>query len=182
MINECGAFSRMRIGRGNWSTQRKPTPSTTLSTTNPVWPDLGLNPWSLQWVLTAWSVAWSSLPFWLKFVTGVNPPSPFSNTWLQAICCWGWELEPVTGLPSNQLYHRFMCGLNLWWHTYVAKIEVKIRHVAVTAGFMCHFHVYYGERMLPSSFFVSLLIACEEDDWMLNFSILLHWFEFSIVG
>jgi hypothetical protein len=39
--DECGAVGGMRIGRGNWSTQRKPA---TLSTTNPTWPDLGLNP------------------------------------------------------------------------------------------------------------------------------------------
>jgi hypothetical protein len=36
-------FGGMKIGRGNRSTQRKPAP-TPLSTTNPTWPDPGLNP------------------------------------------------------------------------------------------------------------------------------------------
>jgi hypothetical protein len=34
----------MKIGRGNQSTRRKPTPSATLSTTNPTWLDPVLNP------------------------------------------------------------------------------------------------------------------------------------------
>jgi hypothetical protein len=40
-INECGAASGMRIGRGNLSTPRKPThPSATLYTTNRKLPSL----------------------------------------------------------------------------------------------------------------------------------------------
>jgi hypothetical protein len=39
--DECEAVGGMRIGRGNRSTRRKPA---TLSTTNPTWPDPGLNP------------------------------------------------------------------------------------------------------------------------------------------
>jgi hypothetical protein len=38
-----GEFGGMKIGRGNRSTRRT-RPSTTLSTTNPTWPDLGSNP------------------------------------------------------------------------------------------------------------------------------------------
>jgi hypothetical protein len=41
---DCWAISGMRIGSGNRSTRRKPPPSVTLSTTNPTWPDPGLNP------------------------------------------------------------------------------------------------------------------------------------------
>jgi hypothetical protein len=46
MIDEgdCGAIGGMKIGRGNCSTRRKPAPGTTLSTTNPAWPDPGSNP------------------------------------------------------------------------------------------------------------------------------------------
>jgi hypothetical protein len=38
--DECGAVDGMRIGRGNRNIRIKPTPSSTLSTTNPIWPDL----------------------------------------------------------------------------------------------------------------------------------------------
>jgi hypothetical protein len=42
--DECGAVGGMRIGMGNRSTRRKPVPSATLSTINPVWPDSGSTP------------------------------------------------------------------------------------------------------------------------------------------
>jgi hypothetical protein len=42
--DDCGEFGGMRIDRGNRSTRRKPAPSATLSTTNPIWPDSGSNP------------------------------------------------------------------------------------------------------------------------------------------
>jgi hypothetical protein len=39
----CGAVYGMRIGSGNQSNQEKTCPSATLSTTNLIWPDPGLN-------------------------------------------------------------------------------------------------------------------------------------------
>jgi hypothetical protein len=42
--NDCGEIVGMKIGRGNRSTRRKPSPSATLSTTNPTWLDPGSNP------------------------------------------------------------------------------------------------------------------------------------------
>jgi hypothetical protein len=41
--DECGAVGEMRIGRGNLSTRRKPSPSVTFSTTNPTLKHLGSN-------------------------------------------------------------------------------------------------------------------------------------------
>jgi hypothetical protein len=42
--DDCGAVGRMRIGRGNRSSRRKPVPSATSSTTSPTSLDLGSNP------------------------------------------------------------------------------------------------------------------------------------------
>jgi hypothetical protein len=44
VIGDGGEIGKMKIGRGNWSTRRQPAPSATLSTANPTWLDLGLNP------------------------------------------------------------------------------------------------------------------------------------------
>jgi hypothetical protein len=44
-----GELGGMKICRGNRSTLRKPTPSATLSTTNPTWLDPGLNPARRGW-------------------------------------------------------------------------------------------------------------------------------------
>jgi hypothetical protein len=41
---EDGEFGGRTFGRGNRSTLKKTCPSTTLSSTNPTWPDPGLNP------------------------------------------------------------------------------------------------------------------------------------------
>jgi hypothetical protein len=44
MIGDCGEIGGMKIGRGNQSTRNKTFRSATLSTTNPIWLDPGLNP------------------------------------------------------------------------------------------------------------------------------------------
>jgi hypothetical protein len=44
MIDEYGAFGGLRIGRGNPKYSEKTCSSATLSTTNPIRPDLGSNP------------------------------------------------------------------------------------------------------------------------------------------
>jgi hypothetical protein len=44
MLYDYGALNGMRSGRANRSNRRKPTPTVTFSTTNPIWSDLGKNP------------------------------------------------------------------------------------------------------------------------------------------
>jgi hypothetical protein len=56
--DEFGAVGEMKIGNADRSTRRKYTRAN-LSTTNPTWPDLGLNtaPELGNWRLTAWDMA-----------------------------------------------------------------------------------------------------------------------------
>jgi hypothetical protein len=44
-----GAIGGMKIGRGNGSTRRKPTPAPLCPPQNPTWPDPGSNPGPQRW-------------------------------------------------------------------------------------------------------------------------------------
>jgi hypothetical protein len=46
---DCGAIGGMKIGRGNRSTRRKPTPAPLCPPQNPTWPDPSSNPGPPRW-------------------------------------------------------------------------------------------------------------------------------------
>jgi hypothetical protein len=76
--DDCGEIGGLKIYRGNHSTQRKPCPSATLSTTNLTWLDLDLNLgplrwefiYNLIWVITTIRIWYSSYSQSVIFIWG----------------------------------------------------------------------------------------------------------------
>jgi hypothetical protein len=95
--DECGAVGGLRIGRGNRSTRRKPAPSATLSTTNPTWPDPGLERGPPQW--EAWAMAR------LNFLLLAAVP------WVSPSLCASLSMDLPLSLFSS-IYHRSRASVN----------------------------------------------------------------------